>query len=172
MKTEASPVCTDTIASACNVDAPHTHARIGLSRFQFPSACTIVWVLSWSPEGEWRLAQMAGLLLPWFGPGVGLFIISPIIEMGLAESRQLTVDTQCLKSPDMNLCDSTSTFEYYFWNISNPDQVPPQRRSVPPKGLPPRPSLGLQAVFFSPPACARAYGVCSSTKTHAALRAC
>ncbi len=71
--------------------------------------------------------QMAGLLLPWFGPGVGLFVISPLIEMGLVESRQLTVDTQCLKA-GVNLCDSTSTFEYFFWNITNPDQVRRRQR--------------------------------------------
>lgn len=65
---------------------------------------------------------MAGLLLPWFGPGVGLFVISPLIEMGLAESRILSSESQCLKSSE-NLCDSSSIFEYYFWDITNPEQV-------------------------------------------------
>ena len=66
--------------------------------------------------------QMMGLILPWFGPLVGLFVISPLIEMGLAESRQLTADSQCFKNA-VNVCDSSSTFEYYFWNITNPDEV-------------------------------------------------
>ena len=66
--------------------------------------------------------QMMGLILPWFGPLVGLFVISPLIEMGIAESRQLTAETQCLKD-SVNVCDSVSQFDYYFWNITNPDQV-------------------------------------------------
>ena len=70
----------------------------------------------------WRSLQMMGLILPWFGPLVGLFVISPLIEMGLAESRQLTAETQCLKE-SVNVCDSVSQFDYYFWNITNPDQV-------------------------------------------------
>jgi hypothetical protein len=65
---------------------------------------------------------MMGLILPWFGPLVGLFVISPLIEMGIAESRQLTAETQCLKE-SVNVCDSVSQFDYYFWNITNPDQV-------------------------------------------------
>ena len=67
---------------------------------------------------------MMGLILPWFGPLVGLFVISPLIEMGIAESRQLTAETQCLKEA-VNVCDSTSQFDYYFWNITNPDEVRP-----------------------------------------------
>lgn len=66
--------------------------------------------------------QMMGLILPWFGPLVGLFVISPLIEMGIAESRQLTAQTQCLENA-VNICDATSTFEYFFWNITNPDEV-------------------------------------------------
>lgn len=66
--------------------------------------------------------QALGLVLPWFGPMVGLFVTSPIIEMGIAQSRWLTKDTQCFKE-DVNQCNGTSTYQYYFWNLTNPDEV-------------------------------------------------
>ena len=50
-------------------------------------------------------------------------MISLLIEMGIA-------DTQCLQDA-VNMCDSTSLFEYYFWNITNPDAVRWCRRIIP-----------------------------------------
>ena len=66
--------------------------------------------------------QMLGLVLPWFGPMGGLFVISPIIEMDILESRWITKDTQCFTDA-VNVCNTTSQYEYYFWNITNPDEV-------------------------------------------------
>ena len=68
------------------------------------------------------VAQLLGLVLPWFGPMGGLFVISPIIEMNILESRWITRDTQCFVDA-VNVCNDTSQYQYYFWNITNPDEV-------------------------------------------------
>ena len=72
---------------------------------------------------------MLGLVLPWFGPMSGLFVISPIMEMDVLESRWITKDTQCFMDP-VNVCNATSQYQYYFWNITNPDQVGEHSRCI------------------------------------------
>ena len=66
--------------------------------------------------------QVLALVCPWFGPMAGLFVISPLIEMGIAGSRELTRDSQCFKE-SVNQCNNTATYQYYFWNLTNPDEV-------------------------------------------------
>ena len=74
--------------------------------------------------------QLLGLILPWFGPMGGLFVISPIIEMNILESRWITRDSQCFTDA-VNVCNDTSQYQYYFWNITNPDQVMPNQSHMP-----------------------------------------
>lgn len=68
--------------------------------------------------------QVFGLVLPWFGPVCGLFVVSPIVELGITTERWLTKDSQCF-SENVNVCNTTATYQYYFWNLTNHNEVHP-----------------------------------------------
>lgn len=64
---------------------------------------------------------VAGLILPLLGPLLGLTIVNPLFNYYIAKATVLTPDTDCLGGNAV--CEAHSTFEYYFWNLTNYDEV-------------------------------------------------
>ncbi|KAK9814422.1 hypothetical protein WJX72_005728 [[Myrmecia] bisecta] len=68
-----------------------------------------------------ELLLVLGLFLPWMGPLLGLAVLDPIITVTLEQSKLLTPTTKCYQA-EPAVCDATSYFDYYFWNITNAQQ--------------------------------------------------
>ena len=65
---------------------------------------------------------MVGLFLPWVAPLIGLCAISPIVQLGILDSRVVTPTSDCT-GPDGGVCDTNVWFDYYFWNVTNAPEV-------------------------------------------------
>lgn len=71
-----------------------------------------------------ELLVVAGLLLPWIGPAFGLAIMTPIVLLTVQNSKIITTERDCFRGGvGPTTCPATSYFDYYFWNLTNPDQV-------------------------------------------------
>ena len=67
------------------------------------------------------------MMIPWIGPAFGLGVMTPIVLLTVQNGKIITTDQDCFGiSTDGNPiieCPAESYFDYYFWNITNPDQV-------------------------------------------------
>jgi hypothetical protein len=74
---------------------------------------------------------IVGFMLPLLGPLLGLCVFVPFLDLQFEEGSVIQLDTPCY-GPDPTICDTTFSFDYYFWNITNPVEVSFQpSRSLP-----------------------------------------
>ena len=65
---------------------------------------------------------VVGILLPMLGPVLGLCVFAPYFSLLFEEGSIIQPDTPCY-GPTPTTCEGTSTVDYYFWNITNPDEA-------------------------------------------------
>lgn len=65
---------------------------------------------------------IVGFMLPLLGPLLGLCVFVPYLDLQFEEGSVIQLDTPCY-GPDPTVCDTTFSFDYYFWNITNPVEV-------------------------------------------------
>ena len=73
-----------------------------------------------------ELMVVLGMFIPWIGPAFGLCVMTPIVLLTIQNGKIITADQDCFGAgPLANAteCPAQSYFDYYFWNISNIDQV-------------------------------------------------
>lgn len=68
---------------------------------------------------------VVGLMLPLLGPLLGLCVFVPYFSLLFEEGTIIQPDSPCYGAP--TLCGSTFSYDYYFWNITNAEEV----RSLP-----------------------------------------
>lgn len=67
---------------------------------------------------------VCGSFMWWLGPVFGIFIVDPLITLTLLDQQVVTVESNCFDSRLANqTCDSDVFVEYYFYNITNQDEV-------------------------------------------------
>jgi hypothetical protein len=66
---------------------------------------------------------------------MGIFVVDPLLQLMLLEGAVITPDVQCFDFRlESQVCDADIFVDYYFWNITNADQVSNRRRMVPTGG--------------------------------------
>lgn len=71
-----------------------------------------------------ELCLVLGLFLPWLGPLLGLCGIIPLIELDILETAVITPSSYCFaQAANGTVCNGTAVYEYYFWNLTNTEQV-------------------------------------------------
>jgi hypothetical protein len=71
-----------------------------------------------------ELLVVLGLLLPWIGPLFGRAVMTPIVLLTVQNGKIITTERDCFGGGvGPTECPADSYFDYYFWNITNPDQV-------------------------------------------------
>ena len=73
-----------------------------------------------------ELMVVLGLMVPWIGPAFGLGVMTPIVLLTVQNGKVITTEQDCFgveASGNPTDCPAESYFDYYFWNITNPDQV-------------------------------------------------
>ena len=71
-----------------------------------------------------ELCIVAGLLLPWLGPVLGLAVLTPIVLLTVENGKVIDSTTDCFGGgTGPTTCPATSYFDYYFWNITNPNEA-------------------------------------------------
>ena len=76
-----------------------------------------------------ELCIVAGLLLPWLGPILGLAVLTPIVLLTVEDGKVIDSTTDCFGGgTGPTNCSATSYFDYYFWNITNPNEASPSSR--------------------------------------------
>lgn len=65
---------------------------------------------------------IVGVMLPLLGPLLGFCVAVPYLDLQFEEGSVIQPDTPCY-GPQPTVCGATSSFDYYFWNISNPMEV-------------------------------------------------
>lgn len=65
---------------------------------------------------------IVGVMLPLLGPLLGLCVAVPYLDIQFEEGSVIQPDTACY-GPQPTVCDAKSSFDYYFWNITNPTEV-------------------------------------------------
>lgn len=67
-----------------------------------------------------------GVMLPWIGPAFGLCVMTPIVLLTIENGKIITADQDCFGTGPLGnatQCPAESYFDYYFWNITNPEEV-------------------------------------------------
>jgi len=71
-----------------------------------------------------ELLVVLGLLLPWIGPLFGRAVMTPIVLLTVQNGKIITKERDCFGGGvGPTECPAESYFDYYFWNITNPNQV-------------------------------------------------
>ena len=65
---------------------------------------------------------IVGLSLPLLGPLLGLCVFVPYFDLLFEEGNVIQPNAPCF-SPAPGICPTSSKFDYYFWNITNAEQV-------------------------------------------------
>lgn len=65
---------------------------------------------------------IVGLMLPLLGPLLGLCVFVPYFDLLFEEGNVIQPDTPCF-GPDPAICPASFKFDYFFWNITNAEQV-------------------------------------------------
>lgn len=62
----------------------------------------------------------------WLGPVLGIFIVDPVLQLMLMEGSVITPDSNCFDHRlAEQVCDSDVFVDYYFWNLTNKEEVQP-----------------------------------------------
>ena len=71
-----------------------------------------------------ELLVVLGLFLPWIGPLFGQAVMVPIVLLTVQSGKVITTERDCFGGGvGPTECPAESYFDYYFWNITNPEQV-------------------------------------------------
>ena len=71
-----------------------------------------------------ELCLIVGLIIPWFGPLLGLCGIAPLIDLDIMERAVITPSSSCYSTAgNGTVCDDRRFYEYHFWNLTNAEQV-------------------------------------------------
>ncbi len=65
---------------------------------------------------------IVGLSLPLLGPLLGLCVFVPYFDLLFEEGNVIQPNAPCF-SPAPGICPTSSKFDYYFWNITNAEEV-------------------------------------------------
>lgn len=71
-----------------------------------------------------EVCMVLGLFLPWIGPLLGLCAVVPMVELVVWETTVVTPASNCYNATPM-VCNDEVFFDYYFWNITNANEVRP-----------------------------------------------
>ncbi len=63
-----------------------------------------------------------GCMLPLLGPLLGLCVFVPYFDLIFEEGNVIQPNTPCF-GPDPGICPASFKFDYFFWNITNAEQV-------------------------------------------------
>ena len=63
-----------------------------------------------------------GCMLPLLGPLLGLCVFVPYFDLIFEEGNVIQPNTPCF-GPEAEICPSSFKFDYFFWNITNAEQV-------------------------------------------------
>ena len=67
---------------------------------------------------------VVGAFIWWLGPVLGLFLVDPLVQLLLLDVQVITPTTNCMDHRLANqTCDSDVMVDYYFYNITNKDEV-------------------------------------------------
>ena len=65
---------------------------------------------------------IVGLSLPLLGPLLGLCVFVPYFDLLFEEGNVIQPNAPCY-SNESSICPTSSKLDYYFWNITNAEQV-------------------------------------------------
>ena len=61
-------------------------------------------------------------MLPLLGPLLGLCVFVPYFDLTFEEGNVIQPNSPCF-GPDPEICPTSFKFDYFFWNITNAEQV-------------------------------------------------